>query len=144
MTVARQQLTQMNRACGTLVQELAVEQQYVPQVKPLLADCLSIQAASQVLVQRAQAYPDVKVIRDDCRRLDRKWRVLAHRLKSVRNLNKRAQQQIAVVDTCGTQLCSACDYQPQFDRSQVITLTNSLAGDMRHLMQDVYLSLIHI
>ena len=138
MTVARKQLSQMNQACGTLVQELAVEQQYLPQVKPLLADCLSIQAASQVLVQRAQAYPDVKVIRDDCRRLDRKWRVLAHRLKRVRNLNNRCQEQIQIVDNCGTQLCSACDYQPQFDRNQVIKLSNSLAGDMRHLMQDVY------
>lgn len=138
MTKARQQLTQMNRACGTLVQELSVEQQYIPQVKPLLADCLSIQAASQVLMQRAQVYPEVKVIRDDCRRLDRKWRVLAHRLKRIRNLNKRCRKQIEVVDTCGTQLCGACNYQPQFDRTQVITLTNSMAVDVRHLMQDVY------
>lgn len=138
MTKARTQLVTLNRACGTLVEELSVEQQYVPQVKPLLADCLSIQAASQVLMQRAKVYPEVKVIRDDCRRLDRKWRVLAHRLKRVRNLNKRCQEQIEIVDDCGTQLCSACDYQPQFDRTRVITLTNSLAVDMRHLTQDVY------
>lgn len=138
MTTARQQLTNMNRACGTLVQELAVEQQYIPQVKPLLADCLSIQADSQVLMQRAQVYPDIKVIRDDCRRLDRKWRVLAHRLKKVRNLSNRCTDQIAVVDTCGTQLSSACDYEPQFDRQRVIRLTAQMANDFRHLTQDVY------
>ena len=137
MLRVRQELATLSQSSGDLLFALQREQQYQPQLRPLLADCVQIKANSEVLLKRANTYPDLAVITTEYRQIDRDWRILRNRLKKVRKLNVGCTKQMEVVDRCSRDLCGVLEIQPQFNRQEIVALSAAYTSDIRALVHDV-------
>jgi len=138
MAAARGHLVNWNRSAANLVEELRHHEYEAPQLRPLLADSLKIQANVELLTRKAQIYPTLDPLVADFQLIDRDWRVLSHRLKQTRGLPRECSGLISSISELDSQLCGVFNIQPQIDRLELQRLSTKLRSDYDHLLQDVY------
>lgn len=138
MKDARKQIRSWQVSCEKLVDELRFHEHESPQLRPLLADAMKIQAAVNALNNKAQLYPTLNPLVNDFGAIDRDWRVLSHRLQQVDGLTPKCRTLVTSIAEMDTQLCSLFGIQPQIDRQELVRLTTELNSHFKHLLQDVY------
>ncbi len=138
MLAARRHLVSWNQSAGKLVTELRHHEYESPQLRPLLADALKLQANIQLLTKKAQIYPTIDPLVADFQLIDRDWRVLSHRLSQTRGLPSECSGFINSISNLDTQLCGVFNIQPQIDRRELQRLSTKLQSDYNHMLQDVY------
>ena len=138
MLTAREHLKNWNKASMRLVDELRYHQYEAPQLRPLMADALKLQANIELISRKAQLYPSVDPLVDDFGLIDRDWRVLSHRLKQTRGLPTECSTFISTISDLDTRLCGLLNIEPQIDRRELQRLATELRLEFDHLLQDVY------
>jgi hypothetical protein len=109
-----------------------------PQLRPLLADALKVQANIELISRKAQIYPTVDPLVDDFQIVDRDWRMLSYRLKNSGGLTAECSGFVNTIAELDQKLCGVFQIQPQVDRREIARLGEQLSADYNHLLNDVY------
>ncbi len=133
----RQLLALLSSDSARLVQSLQIEERTTPQVRPLLADALSLNASADVLNQNGQRSFAVEELVSDFQVFDRDWRVLSHRLKQVPNLGRVCLRAMDSLAGTHKQISDLLGIQPQLNRNELVRLSASLISAYRHLLEDL-------
>ena len=137
MLAARQHLVKWNNSSNKLVEELRHHEYEAPQLRPLMADAIKIQASVQLLNRKAQLYPNIDPLLGEFSLIDQNWRVLSHRLKKTNGLPRECSAYIDSIVDLDTKMCGLFKIQPQIDRRELARLTSELKSDYDHLMHNV-------
>ncbi|MFK7770340.1 MAG: hypothetical protein AB8B55_24225, partial [Mariniblastus sp.] len=135
---ARQHLARWSKASGQLVEELRHHEYEAPQLRPLMADAIKLQASVELLNRKAQIYPTIDPLMAEFSMIDQNWRVLSHRLKKANGLPRECVSYIDSIVDLDTKMCGLLELQPQIDRRELRRLTAELKADYDHLMHNVY------
>ena len=138
MLAARKHLTKWTNTSTQLVSELRVHEYDAPQLRPLMADAIKIQASVELLNRKAQLYPTIDPLQQEFAIVDQNWRVLSHRLQKVNGLPRKCNGYIDSIGSLDTQMCGLFNMQPQIDRRELGRLTSELKSDYDHMMHNVY------
>ena len=138
MESARLQLDQWSAACLNLINELRFHEQQTPQLRPLLADALQIQASIDSLRNQTAYYPTLEPLMNNFAMIDRDWRMLAYRLQQSGLLSSECSGMVEAMNGFDASLCRLLKIQPQLDRHELLRLATGLSAQYKHLLQDVY------
>jgi hypothetical protein len=142
MQQARRILVDIAQETDRLSTQLNNDSVTIFELRPLIADVLKIRARTAVISQRAMQHHDHNLIVPDLQNLERDWRMLAHRLGQIRNLDRRAVDSINRLDGYATQLASVFGMQRQVDRTSLIRHIAALTADLGNLMEDIDMELV--
>ena len=134
---AQRYLDESITRCDTMLASLQAHQAKSPALRPLLADGLGIRADLDVARQLAARSLSVDPIVQRVAAIDQDWRLLNHRLASVRGIDKGCRKAIERFDKAETQLREALNITPQFNRIELLQLSASLSAGVEHLVQDL-------
>ena len=137
----RRQFANMSKQCDVMITEIRTHEAQSPQLRGLLADCLQIKAAVNVLVQQSNRCSTVEPLQVRYAALDQDWRSVNHRLGQVRGLDAGCRRCIDKFHGYADQVCTTLDLQPQFNRLELANLTAALAASVDHLIQDIHYDL---
>ena len=137
----RRQFANMSKQCDSMITEIRTHESQSPQLRGLLADCLQIKAAVNVLVQQADRCGTIEPLQARYAALDRDWRSVHHRLSQVRGLDAGCRRCIDKFHGYADQVCSTLNLEPQFNRIELANLTAALAASVDHLIQDIHYEL---
>ena len=98
---------------------------------------MRIRAGATVLAERSQREGDLDSLTEHYRHLDRDWRVLSHRLHQVPGLSEGCCSCVDRLDAHGKSLCGLFQIEPQVSYRDLLRLTDSLAADLRNLVEDL-------
>ena len=141
MIQARRVLADLQRDADQLTTLLNADVTRVPGIRPYLGDVLRLRARAAVLNQRAGQINDHREILADLQNLDRDWRVLAYRLRSIRGLDSRVEQLIVRLDGYAESLSAAFNMQPQVDHRELLQKAAALSSGLHGLIEDIEIEL---
>ncbi|WP_417849032.1 hypothetical protein [Thalassoglobus sp.] len=130
-------LDALTNQSAQLVNLLRVEERSMPQLRPLLADALTIHADARMLRDDSRSVRDQRALTNSVREFDRKWRTLAHRLKQIPELGRASLRTIDSITDLNTSLSQLLGIDPQFDRNSLLRLSSSVSTSMGHLNQEL-------
>lgn len=141
MEQARQILPLIARDADQLTNILYDDMARVPAIRQDWTQVLKLRARINVVADRAKGINDHLELVDELKQLDQEWRVIAHRLSSLRGLDPRALQIIDRINQTATKMSEALAIAPQFDQNQLIQETAALYADLQNLLEDIEIEL---
>lgn len=138
---ARSVLDSYSSESRELIRALQGDWARVPAVHPLIGDTAKIQLDAATLVNRSRQVRELESMTEDFRRLDRDWRVLAHRVQQTPDLSQSCQDRVRALDKHNRSLCKLFGVKPQLNRAALFRQTAALGAELQDLVEDIELEL---
>jgi hypothetical protein len=123
---ARKMLTSFAAESEHVLEALQADAARNPAARSLLGDLLRLRADATVLARQAQAMAALEPMIESVRSLDRKWRLIHHRLGQIDGLSDTCVQCAAELNAIDLSLCQLFQIQAQIDGRELLRLADSL------------------
>jgi len=106
-----------------------------------MGSAFRVSASASALAQTAAETNQLEPLVEDVRALDRDWRLLSYRLRQVEGLSDTCRRSAQKLDQYDKELCSLFKIQPQIDYRELLRAADTLAIDLRRLIEDTEIEL---
>ncbi|GEM_PF-1113917 len=134
---SRPQFAEFSREASSLSSHLQQDAARNAALRPLTAEALQFQAATQALARRSTLVNDHRAILEETQRVDRDWRLLSYRLRQTRGLAGPCRECVARLDRLEATLCEGLSIEPQIDRRNLLRHAQALTLYLRGLVEDI-------
>lgn len=141
MNKARATLAGFSEESRRLLSALHADAGRVSTPRRHMGNAFRVNAAATALANQAAASGQLGELVEDVRILDREWRLMSHRLQQVEGLGEACRRSMQQLDRYDRELCALFGIQPQIDYRELLRTADSLATDLRYLVQDIEVEL---
>ncbi len=124
---------ELSQLVGTLYQDV----NRTPGLRSLMGEALQVNATATLLSRQSAAQENLTWIAEEYRALDQAYRLLAFRLRELRNLSPTATRYLQRADEYQARLGQTLRVNPQLDRDQVMQQAAALATDVLRLVEEI-------
>lgn len=134
---ARESLNAFAEESGHVLETMQADAARAPGVRPLLGEMLRLRADATVLARQSIAVTDLEPLTESVQQLDRRWRLVSHRLSQMDGLTQTCSRCVNELNQIDQDLCRLFQIQAQIDGRELLRLADSLTADVGNLVEDI-------